>query len=221
MQARQQQWPHVVTVTATTGHRLAIQRNGYSASRVSGASAAHWRRPAPRHSTLPNRPCRNRTGCPCRSRLRNRNPGPGLRAAYQRSPGGVAGCVQWQRDSTATDRIDPHRRLVDAAHAHGIADTGNGMAENVEAHCHVGQARTHVRSQPRSFTGGDPQQVREHTRCRHLRTRTRTLHHQRVVAVATGTELHHVVGQPKVGEGVSAGSSCRPTEAPSAPSCAT
>ncbi len=138
-QATQQQWPHVVTVTATTGHRLTVQRVGVKRlarqrglqQRIGGDQRRDTRRCRTAHAGTERDAL---VDLDCETEIQAQ----AFAQRHQRSPGGVAGCVQWQRDSTATDRIDAHRRLVDAAHAHGIADTGNGMAENVEAHCHVG-----------------------------------------------------------------------------------
>ncbi|KAG0927417.1 hypothetical protein G6F31_018059 [Rhizopus arrhizus] len=57
---------------------------------------------------------------------------------HQRSTRRVPGRVQRQFHRAATDRLDAHHRFVDPAHAYGIADPGDGMAENVESHCPVG-----------------------------------------------------------------------------------
>src|SRR5579872_5525808 len=48
----------------------------------------------------------------------------------------------------------------------------------------------------------EAQQIGKHASCRHLRTRSRTLHDERIVAVTARLEAHHVVGQGDVGERV-------------------
>ena len=55
----------------------------------------------------------------------------------QRAAGGVALGLQRQVGDRAADRLDPHRRFVDAAHGGDIADAGDAVAEDVEADPHI------------------------------------------------------------------------------------
>ena len=55
----------------------------------------------------------------------------------QGGAGGIALGFQRQRERRATDRRHPHLRRIDSAHGDGVADPGQRMAEDVEAHRHV------------------------------------------------------------------------------------
>ena len=146
-EAAQQQRTHVVTVAATAGHCFAIQRKRVKRlarqRRIQQCVGRHQRRHARCRRSAHARAERNALvdldgetevqSEPCAQR-------------HQRSSGGIAGRFQRQLDRTAPDRLDAYHRLIDAAHAHSIANPGDGMTKNVEAHRHVGHRRRRKRT---------------------------------------------------------------------------
>jgi hypothetical protein len=118
---------------------------------------------------------------------------------------------------TRVPRIaDAHGGFVDAAHRGGIARAFQAVAEQVEADrdvadrsgregaCLLQAHRRHSGCARAPSPGGaHAQQVGEHAGGRDFGPGARTLHDQRVVAVAPRGELHDVVGELQVGEGVS------------------
>ncbi len=100
--------------------------------------AARWRQPAQQRMTLPNRPCRNRTECPCRSPPRNRSPGPGLRAvtSAQRRRCSRLPPAAARRHCRESPRCAPAARRCGARSRY--RQHRNGVTENIEAHRYVG-----------------------------------------------------------------------------------
>src|SRR5205814_3569008 len=59
-----------------------------------------------------------------------------------------------------------------------------------------------LRSQLRPQVGREPQQIRKHPARGDLRSRTRALHDERIVAVAARRKADYVIGESDVGEWV-------------------
>ncbi|MNI35853.1 hypothetical protein D3C73_898900 [compost metagenome] len=137
--APQQQRADVVTMAATAGHRFAIQckriqrfaRQWHVQQRIGRHQRGHAGGSRSAHAGAEGNALVDLDG-------KTEAQSQPLTQRYQRRASGVAGGFQRQLHRTAADRIDAHPWLVDAAHAHRIADTGDGVTQDVETHGHVG-----------------------------------------------------------------------------------
>ncbi len=218
----EQRGRNVVDVHRAARDRLAVHGE-FAATRSASAAlpAARWPPPPRRRPRQPTPRGRWRAECPCPAPARN----PNSRAQRlvhrdQRAPGGVTGSLARQIRHHAADGRDASPLVLPrVAPARTIADGVDREAEDVETDGDIADrgwrkrrarpcARPEPRrrgSQPRPQIGGQAQQIGKHAAGGHGRSGTRSLHDQRIVAVARGRKAHHIVRQRDVGEGMPRG----------------
>ena len=107
-----------------------------------------------------------------------------------------AGCRGAPHRGAIADRVD--REAEDVEADRDVADRG-GRERRATLRAVAPRRCAHSRAPE---IGRQPQQIGEYAAGGDRRARTRSLHDQRIVAVARGREAHHVVGQRDVGEGM-------------------
>jgi hypothetical protein len=202
----------VVAVPSAAGDRFAGQACGYSACASSGASSSAFAATSAATQDAAEPPSPEPSGMPLSSSISKPNGNASASRRDERATGGVAFGLQRQVGDGAADRLDAHDRLIDATHRGDVADAGDAVAEDVEADADVadgaGRKRAcfHASAHRRAPSAAARRNRSENTPAAVTSgTGARALHDERVVAIAASGELHAVVRQSQVGEGMVGG----------------